>query len=36
MDETIDKLDRAIEYSICVFGLELAFIIGLIYGQALV
>ena len=36
MDETIDKLDRAIEYSTCVFGLELAFIIGLVYGQALV
>ncbi len=36
MDETIDKLDRAIEYACAVFGLELAFIIGLIYGQALV
>ena len=36
MDETIAKLDQAIEYACAVFGLELLFIIGLIYGQALV
>ena len=36
MDETIAKLDQVIEYCTCVFGLELAFVIGLIYGQALV
>ena len=36
MDETIDKLDQVIEYACAVFGLELSFIIGLIYGQALV
>ena len=36
MEKTIAKLDQAIEYACAVFGLELAFVIGLIYGQALV
>ena len=36
MDETIAKLDQAIEYACAIFGLEVAFVIGLIYGQALV
>ena len=36
MDKTIAKLDQAIEYACAVFGIELAFAIGLISGQALV
>ena len=36
MDKTIAKLDQVIEYACAVFGLELAFVVGLIYGQALV
>ena len=36
MDETIAKLDQAIEYACAIFGIEVAFVIGLIYGQALV
>ena len=36
MDKTIAKLDQVMEYACAVFGLELAFMIGLVYGQALV
>ena len=36
MDKTIANLDQVIENACAVFGLELSFIIGLIYGQALV
>ena len=36
MEKTIAKLDQAIEYACAVFGIEVAFVIGLIYGQALV